>query len=780
MKDPLSLPHSASSEAQPKVPFPQLAALRIRTMITEQMIPKVFPNAWSTALIDVHHDTDAILLSNSDGGVMEDYAQIGENLHEFIPIDDMFYSLENDVHAVEEIHKLRAERNNTELKHQQTPEIVKAHESRIGQEQLYDALEKVLNDLKNFTEHSEPFLQKVNKKDVPDYYDIIKSPMDLGTMSKKLSALAYNSKEEFSTDLFLIWSNCLIYNSSPESIYRKKAMAMKRKSTDLMRRVPDIKIEVKPIVEDPESESDGEDVPEAVEPPQVVGSRSFPSTSAMESTTGKKKRKLDLAENADTRKMAPKSIPPSVSAGLVENDMVDTATPKPVDVATPKPIEMEDRRLSISMMDKDDDAESDSVVLTGAAKKRPTKAPVQSQTQSDVAVVDVEPPEPPPEDPDDIAQAFCDAQTKKWDELTLQLRVESCIDRDIQMNLPFAERRALTPTPLQLKSFLDESMKFKQRIEVRREAFSQSVPTIESYIDEFFLPELSYTNSKYDFEPHGRSRLRTAINRNVNSLKKIKSVHGKILAKEDILELALQANGVESPDKLFTYIRFDVERYGLKLRDLQRRLESAYSELLQVTGQANNTDDMDLDDAEEQIISGNFFEDMGIDVLHLKELGIEISSVCVILAKTAAVTHKLRESAPAAHDSSQPKYKTTVPWKPVQPESVIGLLRAFYNKRAEEGTLLTEDADNPKTKTPAQKQLLKTALVGRKKTQQDMKAKQLDPQKAAEKAAKENAKRKREAEKAEKLKLKEEKKKKPKRAAAAAPQAPPTGNGQAS
>ena len=45
-----------------------------------------------------------------------------------------------------------------------------ANEDKVGQEELYEAAEKVLLDIKSNTEHSQPFLQKVNKKDAPDYY----------------------------------------------------------------------------------------------------------------------------------------------------------------------------------------------------------------------------------------------------------------------------------------------------------------------------------------------------------------------------------------------------------------------------------------------------------------------------------------------------------------------------------------------------------------------------------------------------------------------------------
>jgi transcriptional activator SPT7 len=45
-----------------------------------------------------------------------------------------------------------------------------ASEENVNQEELYEALEKVLTELKAHTEYSTPFLQKVNKRDAPDYY----------------------------------------------------------------------------------------------------------------------------------------------------------------------------------------------------------------------------------------------------------------------------------------------------------------------------------------------------------------------------------------------------------------------------------------------------------------------------------------------------------------------------------------------------------------------------------------------------------------------------------
>ena len=46
-----------------------------------------------------------------------------------------------------------------------------ASEDNVHQEELYEAAEKVLSELKAMTEYSSPFLTRVNKRDAPDYYN---------------------------------------------------------------------------------------------------------------------------------------------------------------------------------------------------------------------------------------------------------------------------------------------------------------------------------------------------------------------------------------------------------------------------------------------------------------------------------------------------------------------------------------------------------------------------------------------------------------------------------
>ncbi|XP_037955889.1 transcription initiation factor TFIID subunit 1 isoform X1 [Teleopsis dalmanni] len=71
-------------------------------------------------------------------------------------------------------------------------------------------------------QESWPFLKPVNKKQVKDYYTIIKKPMDLEKIGKNVEAHRYHSRAEFLGDIELIATNCEQYNGS-ESRFTKHA-----------------------------------------------------------------------------------------------------------------------------------------------------------------------------------------------------------------------------------------------------------------------------------------------------------------------------------------------------------------------------------------------------------------------------------------------------------------------------------------------------------------------------------------------------------------------------
>lgn len=87
----------------------------------------------------------------------------------------------------------------------------KQKEIIFRQTELQRKLSEILDSLKKEPK-AQIFLTKVSKKDAPDYYDVIKHPMDLGTIARKLHL--YRDLESFKKDLDLIWSNCLTYNTA--------------------------------------------------------------------------------------------------------------------------------------------------------------------------------------------------------------------------------------------------------------------------------------------------------------------------------------------------------------------------------------------------------------------------------------------------------------------------------------------------------------------------------------------------------------------------------------
>jgi hypothetical protein len=68
-----------------------------------------------------------------------------------------------------------------------------------------------------------PFLYPVNTKQFPTYKKIIKNPMDLATIKKKLDLVPgsggpYKTREEFVDDVRLIFTNCELFNEDDSPV----------------------------------------------------------------------------------------------------------------------------------------------------------------------------------------------------------------------------------------------------------------------------------------------------------------------------------------------------------------------------------------------------------------------------------------------------------------------------------------------------------------------------------------------------------------------------------
>ena len=111
----------------------------------------------------------------------------------------------------------------------------------IGQDDLYPQLEQVLTTLMSDPKHK-CFLQRVTIKEAPDYFKIIKTPMDFSKIMKKFKNCDYKSKEQLRADIELIADNCLLYNVDPNNIYRLYAESLKERANILLNRIPSITI----------------------------------------------------------------------------------------------------------------------------------------------------------------------------------------------------------------------------------------------------------------------------------------------------------------------------------------------------------------------------------------------------------------------------------------------------------------------------------------------------------------------------------------------------------
>lgn len=72
-------------------------------------------------------------------------------------------------------------------------------------------------------DRSSLFLNPVSAQTVPDYYDIVKRPMDWATISNKLDDLRYLTVEEFKADILLVLDNAMLYNKVDTAYHRTAA-----------------------------------------------------------------------------------------------------------------------------------------------------------------------------------------------------------------------------------------------------------------------------------------------------------------------------------------------------------------------------------------------------------------------------------------------------------------------------------------------------------------------------------------------------------------------------
>jgi len=89
-------------------------------------------------------------------------------------------------------------------------------------------------------EHSWPFHKPVDpvKLNIPDYFDIVKEPIDLGTIKKRLNENVYDNGSEVVKDIDRMFKNCYLYNQPGDEIV-EMAKSLEEVFVEKLKKLPD-------------------------------------------------------------------------------------------------------------------------------------------------------------------------------------------------------------------------------------------------------------------------------------------------------------------------------------------------------------------------------------------------------------------------------------------------------------------------------------------------------------------------------------------------------------
>ena len=155
--------------------------------------------------VEEDHQTKSEIINNVQAPKKYILVKIGEN-GEKTPLTEEEYS--KFVDENQEVFQLLNNKENLEkMVDEINDEDLKMH----------DSWEKIAKKLMNTLwkhKDAELFHKPVDPEElnIPDYFNIIKNPMDFSTIKKKLANFTYTNLKEFCNDMDLVFENCYTYN----------------------------------------------------------------------------------------------------------------------------------------------------------------------------------------------------------------------------------------------------------------------------------------------------------------------------------------------------------------------------------------------------------------------------------------------------------------------------------------------------------------------------------------------------------------------------------------
>ncbi|GBB87351.1 hypothetical protein RclHR1_01380013 [Rhizophagus clarus] len=526
----------------------------------------------------------------------------------------------------------------------------------VGRAELYEAIESVLNALKAYSEYSSPFLKKVSAKEAPDYYKIIKRPMDLNQVTKNFKNGQYNSKKEFADDLYLIYSNCLTYNTDPDNYFRKCAIAMRAKTDELLENVPEIVVKTREQYNEEMKKKTEEEMMKRAAADAVA------ITAQVEQEIAAEEKEPEVIEQSQQFQEQTSIETPQMSV-VLSDDMDDDECDRELQeilkgLDTPLLPELWDPEID----NPDRDRLFDSEYWKEQEAKRPTLdqyPQLQFSNRGTAAMIE--------RNIETLKQTRLLHAKLLATKHNLPLGHFGVNETAITENKTTECRPQIDPKDLPpLVMNRDAGFACLQRVVVKLlqhagfESGSSMAVNILTEVAQDYLLNLGKTMRAYMDDVFNKK------------------------TPEEIIKKTLYENGVPSPKDIESYVRDDIERYGAKLRDIQRRLENAYKESL---SQPDNTgtDNEDLPENDDIFMTGSLGDgiELGDDFFGLRELGLGNLSVPAKLLLGSSKIKPVQKKAPEQNQRKS-RYTNPPPFAPVDPEKVIGLLTDYFRNRLEE------------------------------------------------------------------------------------------------
>ncbi|EPS36535.1 hypothetical protein H072_9928 [Dactylellina haptotyla CBS 200.50] len=166
--------------------------------------------------------------------------------------------------------------------------------------------------------------------EIPDYFKVIKKPMDMSEIQRKLNHNEYNNSNEFEADMRLMFNNCYKFNP-PDSPVFKCGKSLEAVFDEKWAQKPSFKEETPtpPVVEDEEEEESEEEESEDEASPQLEKLEAQLSRLHSEIETIRKQKKSKKASPPAASKKHKKSVSAGSATGKSGSKAAPAAAPPP-------------------------------------------------------------------------------------------------------------------------------------------------------------------------------------------------------------------------------------------------------------------------------------------------------------------------------------------------------------------------------------------------------------------------------------------------------------------